>query len=195
MLDAAITFLADELNSYLRKRGALAQAEDIALPSALVNDKGEWVLPEQKIGLTLTNIEEESVLREPLPERVYLDGSHVVRQPALRLNLTVLFAAHFAANTEGYKRALNFLSHVLTFFQAHPSFSHDNYPGLNPRIEKLNIELLSCSSEQLNQTWAYLGGKYLPSAIYRVRMVTLQDSEPAEISRPISSIVTKVTVR
>lgn len=195
MLDAAITFLADELNSYLRKRGALAQAEDIALPSALVNDEGKWVLPEQKIGLTLINIEEESVLREPLPERVYLDGSHVVLQPALKLNLTVLFAARFAQNADGYKKSLNFLSHVLTFFQANPSFSATRNPGLNPRIEKLNLELLSCSSEQLNQTWAYLGSKYLPSAIYRVRMVTLQDIEPAAISKPVTSIITEVTVR
>jgi len=195
MLDVVVTFLADELNSYLRKRGVLAQAEDIVLPFTLVDDKGEWVLPEQKIGLTLINIEEERVLREQVPERVYQDGSHIVRQPALKLNLTLLFAARFAQNTEGYKKALNFLSHVMTFFQAHPSFSSDNSPGLDARIAKLNLELLSYSSEQLNQTWAYLGSKYLPSAIYRVRMVTLQDIEPAAISQPITSIITEVNVR
>jgi len=195
MLDIAINFLADELNSYLRKRGALAQTEDIVVPSALVNDKGEWVLPEQRIGVTLINIEEERVLREQLPERVYLDGSHVVLQPVLKLNLTVLFAARFAQNSEGYKRSLNFLSHVLTFFQANPSFSTDKSPALDARIAKLNLELLSYSAEQLNQTWAYLGSKYLPSAIYRIRMITLQDIEPAAISKPITTIITEVTVR
>jgi len=195
MLDVAITFLADELNSYLRKRGALAQAEDIVLPHTLVNDKGEWMLPEQKIGLTLINIEEERVLREQLPERVYLDGSHVVLPPVLKINLTVLFTARFAQNTEGYKKSLSFLSHLLTFFQAHPSFTPDNSPGLDARIAKLNLELLSPTPEQLNQTWAYLGGKYLPSALYRVRMVTLQDIEPAAISKPITTIITEVNVR
>lgn len=195
MLDVAVTFLAEELNSYLRKRGALAQPEDIVLPFTLVNDKGEWILPEGKIGLTLVNIEEERVLREQLPERVYLDGSHVVLQPVLKLNLTVLFAARFAQNTDGYKRSLNFLSHVLTFFQAKPSFSADNSPGLNAHIGKLNVELLSYTPEQLNQTWAYLGSKYLPSAIYRVRMVMLQDIEPMEISKPITAINTEVSFR
>ncbi len=195
MLDVAVTFLADELNSHLRKRGVLAQQEDIVVPSALVNDKGEWLLSGGKIGLTLINIEEERILREQLPERVYLDGNHVVLQPALKLNLTVLFAARFAQDEAGYKSALNFLSQVLTFFQAHPSFSPDNSPGLDARIEKLNVELLSHTHEQLNQIWACLGSKYLPSVIYRVRVVTLQDREPAAIVRPITEINTAVSVR
>lgn len=195
MLDAAVTFLASEVNAYFRKRGVLAQAEDMVLPCMLVNDKGEWVLPEQKIGLTLINIEEERVLREQVPERVYLDGSHVVLQPMLKLNLTILFAARFAPNQEGYKKALSFLSHVLTFFQSHPTFSADSNPGLDSHIAKLNLELLSPTPEQLNQTWAYLGSKYLPSAIYRVRMVTLQDIEPAAVSKPVTTIITEVNVR
>jgi hypothetical protein len=195
MLDIAVTFLAEELNSYLRKRGALAQPEDIVLPITLVDDKGVWVLPEGKIGLTLINIEEERVLREQLPERVYLDGNHVVLQPVLKLNLTLLFAARFAPNTDGYKSSLYFLSQVLTFFQAHPSFSADNSPGLDPRIVKLNVELLSYTPEQLNQTWAYLGSKYMPSAIYRVRMVMLQDIEPTAISKPITAINAEISVR
>jgi len=195
MLDIAVTFLADELNSYLRKRGALTGSQDIVLPFTLVTDKGEWVLPEGKIGLTLVNIEEERVLREQLPDRIYLEGSHVVLQPVLKLNLTVLFAARFAQDTAGYRSSLNFLSHVLTFFQANPSFSADNSPGLNGNIEKLNVELLSYTAEQLNQTWAYLGSKYLPSAIYRIRMILLQDTEPMGIGKPVSAINAEVTAR
>lgn len=195
MLDIAVSFLADELNTYLRKRGALTGPQDLVLPSSLVNDKGEWTLPEGNVGLTLVNIEEERILREQLPDRVYLNGSNVVLQPALKLNLIVLFAARFTPNTTGYKSSLNFLSHVFTFFQANPTFSSDNSPGLNGNIEKLNVELLSYTPEQLNQTWAYLGSKYLPSAIYRVRMVLLQDIEPMEISRPITTINAEVTVR
>lgn len=195
MLDAAITFLAGEVNAHLRKRGVLVQPEDMVLPCTLVNDKGEWVLPEQKIGLMLINIEEERVLREQLPERVYLDGAHVVLQPALKLNLTILFAARFATNAEGYKKALNFLSHVLTFFQAHPAFSADSSPALDAHIARLNLELVSPGPEQLNQTWAYLGSKYLPSAIYRVRMVTLQDVEPAAVGQPVTTLISEVRVR
>lgn len=195
MLDIAVTFLADELNSYLRKRGALTQQEDLVVPSPLVNDKGEWQVAEGKIGLTIINIEEERVLREQVPDQVYLKGNHIVIQPALKLNLTVLFSARQSAAPGSYKNSLNFLSHVLTFFQAHPSFSADNSPGLDSRIVKLNADLLSCTPEQLNQTWAYLGSKYLPSAIYRLRMVTLQDSEPKAINKPVSAMNTVSNLR
>lgn len=195
MLDIAVAFLADELNSYLHKRGLYTQQEDIVVPSPLVNDKGEWLVAEGKIGLTLINIEEERVVREQVPDRLYLNGNHVVLQPALKLNLTVMFAARFGTAMGSYKSALNCLSQVLTFFQAHPSFSADNSPGLDSRIVKLHADLLSLTPEQLNQTWAYLGGKYLPSAIYRVRMVMLQDAEPMEIGKPITTINTAVNAR
>lgn len=193
MLDIALKFIADEVNAYLRKRGALDQTADLVLPAALVDDSGKWVLPEGNIGLTLVNIEEERVLREQVPERIKVDGNQVAFQPALKLNLTVLFAARF--RTEGYKSALNFLSHVLTFFQANPSFSSASHPGLDARIRKLNAELLSYTPEQLNQTWAYLGSKYLPSAIYRLRMVILQDPEPMWIEKPITGIGAQIDGR
>lgn len=195
MLDVAITFLAGELNTYLRKRGAFAEPEDIVTPLPLVNDKGEWILPVGKIGLTLVNIEEERVLREHLPERINLEGNQIMLQPVLKLNLTVLFAARFAQDKVGYKNSLSYLSHVLTFFQANPSFSADNSPGLDTRIGKLAIELLSYTPEQLNQTWAYLGSKYLPSAIYRIRMVMLQDIEPMGVGKPITTINAQVDHR
>ena len=184
MLDIAFKFLAGEVNAYLRKRtgSKLGNAE----LTSLVNDKGEWVLKEGNIGLTLLSIEEERVMRAHLPERIYQNGSEVVLQPPLKLNLVVLFTSRY----KDYDQSLHFLSHVLTFFQANPSFTADSHPGLDPRIEKLALEMLSYGPEQLNQTWAYLGSKYLPSAIYRLRMVMLQDMEPAGIGQPITTIET-----
>jgi len=31
------------------------------------------------------------------------------------------------------------------------------------------------NSEQVNHLWATLGGKYLPSVLYKVRMLTIED--------------------
>ena len=61
------------------------------------------------------------------------------------------------------------------YFQAHSSFTFEEYPALDPRIGKLTVELQSLNYEQLNQVWAFIGGKQLPSAIYKFRMVVLQD--------------------
>ena len=35
--------------------------------------------------------------------------------------------------------------------------------------------MVSMNSEQVNHLWATLGGKYLPSVLYKVRMLTIED--------------------
>jgi hypothetical protein len=54
----------------------------------------------------------------------------------------------------------------------------------------LSVEMLAYTPETLNQTWACLGAKYLPSALYRVRLLALQDREPQAVGRPIETITT-----
>jgi Pvc16 N-terminal domain len=67
-------------------------------------------------------------------------------------------------------------------------FTRERYPGLDPRIEKLGVDLMALGFEQLNQLWAFVGAKQLPAAVYRVRLVALQDDEPAAIRPPITAI-------
>jgi len=50
------------------------------------------------------------------------------------------------------------------------------------------VELMSLTYEQLNQVWAFVGGKQLPSVIYRVRMIVLQDVEQSSIQPPITKM-------
>src|SRR5262245_26072720 len=136
--------------------------------------------------MTLINLEEDRIMRSQLPDHRYINGSHVILEPELKLNMTVLF--HTRGTAGRYEQSLHFLSAILTFFQAHSVFTPDEYPGLDPRIEKLSLEMLALGTEQLNQIWAYLGGKYLPSVAYRVRMVVLQDVEAVGIAQPITTI-------
>lgn len=187
MLDIALKFLADELNGYLERRLGAAGAGKAA-PTALVDDAGKWLLPEAHLGLTLVALDEERTLRAQLPVRTYVDGNQVDLPPPLQLNLVVLLAARFSL----YDQALGFLAQALTFFHAHPVFTPATHAGLDPRIEKLSLEMLAYGPETLNQTWACLGAKYLPSVLYRVRMVSLQDREPASVGLPIGQIRTTI---
>jgi len=123
-------------------------------------------------------------MRAQLPETITSAGKHVVLEPKLKLNLHVLFAAKFQKYDEG----LRSLSLVLTFFQSHLTFTNSAYPGLDPRIERLAVELQSLSYEQLNQVWAYLGAKHLPSAIYKIRLVALQDVAPVAVQQPVAEL-------
>lgn len=186
MLDSTVKFLADEVNLYLSRRTGSSIVK--VVPGGLADDSGKWAVAEGTIGLALINVEEERTLRSQIPERVLRNGSQLSRSPELKLNLHLVFAPR----NKIYGQALSYLSYVLTYFQAHPVFTPHEYPGLDAGIDKLTVELLSYGPEQLNQLWAYIGAKYLPSVVYRVRMVVLQDDEPAGIDQPIGSIETVV---
>ncbi len=182
MLDVALQFIQDELNSYIANRTGSTTA--VVKMSSVVDELGKYAIDEGNIGAAVINMEEERTLKSHLPEYVNTAGQQVVSEPDLRLNLYVLFAANFKL----YDVALRYLSHVLTFFQAHPFFISEQYPGLDPRIEKLTVELQSLTYEQLNQVWAFIGGKQLPSVIYKIRLVTLRDEAIKEIQLPLTTI-------
>lgn len=193
MLDVALNFLTAELNSYLVARGARKATDEIGKVEVgkLVDDAGKWAIKDDHVGASLIHIEEDRVMKAHLPEAVVAGGRHIVLEPRLKLNLHVLFAAKFQKYDEG----LRLLSLVLTYFQSHPIFTPDAYPGLDARIERLTVELQSLSFEQLNQVWAFIGGKQLPSAIYKVRMVSLQDPEPRSVEPPLTEIGTTILAR
>ena len=182
MIDVAVKFLVAEVNSYLFARtGSDSGGVDLG---RLVDDAGKWTIKANSVGAAVVNIEEERTLKSQVPDATFVDGRQVVLQPDLKVNLHIIFVANFQA----YDIALRQLSWILTFFQSHPGFRRSQYPNLDARIERLSAELLSLTYEQLNQLWAAIGGKQLPSVLYRVRLVALQDTEPAAIQRPITAI-------
>jgi hypothetical protein len=181
MIDLALKFLVAELNSFLLARTG-AEFGDAVL-GRIVEDDGRWAAAENKITLALLNVEEERSMRGQLPEPLPPDGL-LQLQPRLNINLHVVFAARF----QNYEQGLRHLSLVLTFFQANPAFTQTEFPALNGLVGRLAADLMSPSYEQLNQIWAAIGGKYLPSAIYRIRLVALQDMQPIGSDQPITSV-------
>jgi hypothetical protein len=187
MLDTALTFLKDELNTYLLTQTG-ADTFNVEI-SKLVDEAGKYPQEIQnKICASIINIEEDRIFKSQLPDHIYTNGQNVVIEPALNLNLYVIFAANF----QKYNEALKYISYVLTYFQTHPVFTPVAYPSLDPRIEKLTTELQTLNFEQLNQIWAFIGGKQLPSVIYKVRMVTIQGMVVSDIQMPIMTINTNL---
>jgi hypothetical protein len=67
------------------------------------------------------------------------------------------------------------LSYILQFFQYQNVFTPISHPALDSRIQKLIVDLYSLNFEQVNHLWSTLGGKYLPSVLYKVRQVTVDE--------------------
>jgi len=172
MIDKALNFLLDELNSFLGRR--FQSNENAAVLSSLVNPDGTIPLPiENKIILTLANIERESMAANGGGQPGFLEGPRSRASPPLNLNLYVLVAANFGNN---YAESIKFLSNAVAFFQAKPVFTAQGSAMFPRELERLSFELVNLDFSLLNNLWAALGAKYLPSVVYKVRMVTIQEA-------------------
>lgn len=189
MISEALVFLVGEVNNYLNARLGPATPDRVMLGNiARLADAeggggGGGVGNSGLAMLTLVNVEEERAARNPQNFR-RLDDQIQYRNPPVQLNLYGLFSAHSAT----YPTALEVLSYIIQCFQAQRTFSSDTHPNLNARIGKLNVDLFNLSFEQLNHLWSTLGGKYLPSVLYKIRLVRIEDGTNQAVGEPIREI-------
>lgn len=180
----ALSFLKNQLNSYLKFQLG-DEYGDTAFISNPVGQDGSAVADTgDRILLTLTNVEEERIGRTQSPPVKSINGREVRVSPDIKLNLYILIIA----NRNKYEESLKFISHVITFFQGKNVFTSQNSPDLDPQISKLIAELSTVSYEQLNNLWGAIGAKYMPSVLYKVRMLTVQSDvvfdSPTKVSTP-----------
>ncbi len=110
------------------------------------------------------------------------------------MNLYVLIVS----NSTAYETALFRLAAIVKFFQRKSYFVRDNTSDpseimtisdangtLIPIEYKLIVELQSPTIEELNNLWGMLGGKQLPSVLYRIRMVELDSQHVIESPVPL----------
>ncbi|WP_034292904.1 DUF4255 domain-containing protein [Herbaspirillum sp. RV1423] len=174
MINAAVSHLSIQLNQFLKQTYALT--EDIVTMSGLVDAEGHAAPnTNNKLVVFLTNLEKDTV-----PYRQQNPGEAgalraVVSSAPLYLNLYVMIAANF--NGANYSEALKLISGAIAYFQRFPVFDHQVSPGLDPRIEKLVLDIENLKIHELSNIWTLLGGKYLPSVLYKVRMVAFDTDD------------------
>ena len=76
-----------------------------------------------------------------------------------------------------YLEVLKFISNTISFFQRQPLFDHQNTPGLDKRIDQLTMNIENLTMRDLSTLWGVLSGKYLPSVLYKVRMVAFDSGD------------------
>lgn len=180
MIYEALSCLTEEMNEYFRNK--LKINEEKVVLSGLVNQDGSiGVQGENKIVVTLVNIEKETTQTANGKSFAASLGNMA---PPLQLNIYVLFSAYFSSGN--YPEALRFLSFTIAYFQYKSVFNHSNTPGLDPKIEKLIFEIIDVNPDMLSNIWSALGAKYMPSVLYKMRMLNIDESVIREY-RPIIS--------
>lgn len=169
MIEVSLKYIAGEIKTLPGLSG------DVSLTGvhALKPDRSTLL----GVGVSLVNVEEESALR---------NTDHVIRngattkylEPAVHLNLSVLIWFDF----QKYETALKHMSSVVELFQHKRYCSVRNQSAANPfppKLERLLFEMHSLGFEQLSYLWGVAGGVYLPSVLYKVRLVRVQRQAPA----------------
>lgn len=184
LIAAAVIQIVRELNQALKRNSS--STEDLVVVSNLLETDGTVAITAvDKIAAFLVNIE-----REPTPQRgparIDGEGRTAIVPPPMFLNLLVMFAANFSGSK--YAEALKAISGAAAFFQGRPVFDHHNTPDLDPGIERLTIELENLSISDLGNLWGILGGRYVPSLLYRMRMVVIDagriEAQAPHVTRP-----------
>jgi len=182
MIENTLLFLRDQINNYLRIR--LEITDDIAVIDNIVTQSGD--LNATELCISLINVEEEKIHKVQSPYKIQENGDVNLVNPEIKLNLYVLFTANFGASN--YGEALRFLSYVIGYFQSHQVFNHKTAPTLHEQIEKLIVELVTLSFEQQNHLWGFIGAKYIPSVLYKVRLIGVADEALLQETSPITNI-------
>lgn len=187
MISKAMNIIATDINQFLKNRYNLN--EDPVVISNLTGIDGSIAVDgENKIVLTIVNIEQENTIQKQGNTSFDMKTSFKYMAPVY-INLFVLMSAYFQ-NTNYYE-SLKMLSASLSFFQQKPIFNAQNTPGFDDNLDKITIEIVNLNTNELSNLWGQLGGKYLPSILYKLRMIKFDGNYPVEMLNLVTSSQSK----
>jgi hypothetical protein len=173
-----LKFISKEISDFTRN----TILETNLVWSNIIDQDGSVTVPANSVAITLVKIEKESVVNKS--NTIYKDVGYGVTMPSLNINLFLQFAAH----NRDYGEALKQLGFILSYFQSHPVLTRQDTPGLTePGVDKLIFEIVNYSHQELSNLWSQLGAKYIPSVVYKMRMIIIDEYSPV-----IAPAITKI---
>ncbi|MCL6404610.1 DUF4255 domain-containing protein [Dickeya dadantii] len=189
MIHASINYLTRQLNQYLKN--TLNLHDDVVVIANPADDDGKmFPLAKNKLVVFLSNIE-----REMLPHRSNAappGNRFAVTTPPLFVRVSMVVAANFTGAQ--YAEGLQVIAHAMAFLHKNAQLNRYNAPDMDEAIEQILLEMDSLPRHELGNMWTMLGIRYLPSAVYRLR-VKIADSQAiqsqSEGVRQLHTVVTK----
>lgn len=174
-------FLRSQLNSFFRSTERWS--EDKAVLSAVMNEDGSASADtSDKLILTLAQMSQEVTLKNHVP-RINGGAESGRANPPISFNFDILVAARCSQ----YEESLKLISDAVLFFQANSYFDHTTHPSLFEGIQKISMSVLDMPAQDLSHLWGMLGGKYMPSVVYRARTVIFDANQVKEFIPRVSA--------
>lgn len=192
MIDLAMEFIRDELNKDIVSRIPMGASDRVVISNVVQQEEGDGGnlsdLKDDRMLLSLIHLEEDRIFKDQSRAAITTEGTVRYREPDIRLNVYLIFSAHFGHYLTGIKH----LSATISFFQANNVFDTTQYPSMNPLLKRVVMDLHSFSLDQNFQFWQSLGGKFLPSVMYKMRLLVFQEEFLQSQGPPIIELRTNL---
>lgn len=177
MIDKVLDFLQQTAQSYIAGQLPGPFAEQKVVLTNFVDDAGKTQIPLETVGLSLLNIEQERTFRARPMGQLESQSKNTpkvvdfVHRP-VDLNLQLMFTANFS----NYSESLKHIGFIIQCFQVQPRLL---LSAEDPEQDKLQLlmEINTLPLEQQHYIWSMVGLRYLPSVVYRLRMIRIQDTQ------------------
>ncbi|MET3026053.1 DUF4255 domain-containing protein [Flavobacterium sp. UW10123] len=176
MIFEVIQIITEQVNNYLEEIGLDKSVvpENIAFLESQNDDITDAL--KNAVALTIINLDEEATLKN-FPNHTIENTKTIYKNSVINLNLFILFSA----NRDKYINSLKDISKIIEFFQgkklftqANTIFNRNSSAMSNVDNFRFTVELYTPTFEELNYIWGTLGGKQLPSALYKVSMIQIE---------------------
>lgn len=192
----------DKLAKLIDTDGTIIDITNIAT----LNDGDDFLESKSPIILSIVNIEEDKTLKN---QSIYIRDNNdptsisKYRHPTLNLTISLLFSSYNIVQSK-YLDGIDKLKVIIAYFQQNNSFFYKNddtelldYQSFMAKTEaekenysKMTMESVSLTMEQLNQMWSYLGSKYMPSVLYKMRLCSIQGTDTTP-----ENVITQVKIK
>lgn len=188
MIYETLEILINQINTYLSTKPN--DDSELVLENIAKQDDATVAKLKDRVVVTLLNMEEEITLKN-IPNTSFKNGKTIYKNNKINLNLYILFAS----NRTAYNKALISINNIVEFFHSKKVFTQKNTPFTssnslfdNLKEFKFTVELYTPTFEQLNYIWGTLGGKSVPSLLYKVSLIEIASDTINETGPVITNV-------
>ncbi len=163
MIHHVLPTVVASLNEFVRNE--LSIQEDMVVLTNPVDLKGSLNTQiDNKLCVFLQHLEEERVIKNG----TYQSSGGM--NPPMHVNLYLMFVANFP--DPNYLESLRYISLVLEYFQGNRIMDKSNTPMLSANVDKISFEYVNMDFNELNNVWSLVGLKYMPSVIFKLKLLS-----------------------
>ena len=166
MIDLTLKLIVDRLNAHLS--GLFSVSEDLVAIGPLSDADGTPTAEARnRLTVFVTNLAQDSMPRSSISQSMGQVGQ------ARPVHLDIYFMLASGHDPEIYAEGLKLISAALMYFQSNPVMTPQNTPEMPAGLSQLSIDIANLRVEEIGQLWGNLGGRYVPSVMFKVRSVII----------------------